>query len=228
MNSLIINHILLAMRKTNTLFILLYLFPITLFSQTVTPGFGWVSNNFTFYSTTLYNGCGGPLGISFETSGSQHIQYTTTPTLAIGGPVSILITPATLSFSQPVSNVSIYFREFGSLLNGESFHSFNIPPDQVTTIVGSVVYNGSSVVPSSHSVTGIMTWNGPITDISFIYEKGSLGNLVVFHDLHLDCPSASSSVVPTLGQWGLIILGLIILCVGGIAILRMRYRDSFA
>ncbi|MEM7040219.1 MAG: IPTL-CTERM sorting domain-containing protein, partial [Bacteroidota bacterium] len=91
-----------------------------------------------------------------------------------------------------------------------------------------VLLNGNLII--DETVGPLNT--GPFTDYNFvsfdnsnaISMHGCLRNLRVYSDTTLATPTN----VPTLSQWGLIILGLLVLCIGAIKIRQIQSTTAYA
>ncbi|MCB9235058.1 MAG: hypothetical protein H6581_25615 [Bacteroidia bacterium] len=170
-------------------------------------------------ATAFSNCCGTSTSNGFQgfNSGNFSPPVANEDNLHIGGE------DYTITFSKPVSSIVFYLRENG----GTASVDFGMTP---TVISGGANLNivGTRIFPNtlggairldnvnSRTITGLAgAYDG--MHVAFYVESLAPGPAIA-----PGCPGQQP--VPTLSQWGLIILGLLILCVGAVVMWQRSRR----
>lgn len=185
--------------KKNTLSLLFGL-ALTSFSfgQTVSDNFTWVPTDSTNSATSK----------QFSFCNNQTVSYTVasagigfwnvtsnTPTLSgMIMPATILSTvttvPMNFSFSQSVCNLRIHFTDLDDNAGIDAESLGSISP-AYTNLTGGLTDPGTSsnaVVSPANNGAGWIEWNGPVTAVSFIYNRARGCGLII-DSIQFECCS---------------------------------------
>jgi hypothetical protein len=117
----------------------------------------------------------------------------------------------TVTFSEPISNLRVYVVAWRSTTDG----TFDSTP---TILSGSnFTVTGNDLEVSVNFGNGIVDFSGDISSLSFNYTNASGATDAVLLTFTGSC-AAADGVIPTLGRWGLMILGFLFVILGIVAI----------
>ena len=94
----------------------------------------------------------------------------------------------------------------------------NLQP--ATDIITATQSNGLPTTIQYHYGAGLVT--GTTCTYEYGYMNGQAAGIMLQNNLNYSCSHAQAAGVPTLSQWGLIIMGFLFLSIGTIVILRWR------
>ncbi len=167
-------------------------------AQTVSDNLNWVSGSSVLSTTSpSFNFCNGPITytvtspigfMNISTAGNPN--YTTgmiTPAYIYDPSLSI---PMAISFSQPVCNLRIRFTDLDGGQN-EYLSNISTPYTDLTDMVGhfSNPGNGTQVNSSMDDARGWVEWDGPITNLTFNYNRPGPGCGLIIDSIIFECCS---------------------------------------
>lgn len=162
---------------------------INIYGQDVEIPFSWVSAAPSTNSSVGLFQCGS-MNINLNTGGTQHNLLGTSAFFPSAGPLN---TPITLSFSKPVCNLGVLVRDLdeGSGAPSEWLEFTGLPlPSGFTPSVGGspFTYIGVTADPNGLPNTEAwVNWDGPLTSVTFDYNKSSMSWNMYLDSLRFDC-----------------------------------------
>lgn len=147
---------------------------------------------------------------------------------SIGYPVPIATLPGQFAHPMSFSNDSndpIYLSDASYMAMPEAYHDFNNVSFKAATPAGEMQLAGGKATKGVNVLAVDIATKGELLG-SFIYHTYKIGkfagdpNAIVVKARHLVVPPPTDG--PTLSQWGLIVMGLLIAGVGAAAIVRRR------
>lgn len=194
--------------------LMLFLFYCSSFSQTIHSGFNWLSATATSTATSPNYSAGNCSNINYTINCLESFRRTNN-----GPPYSnsCLYMPAassntstlinmTITFNQAISNLKIRFIDLDENNSGmpepeESLTLINPAPTSVTSlgIANAFYLVGNVVTPTDNSASnhnndtaGWINWDGPLTSVSFCYNRPSSVNAgLIIDSIYFDCPTSA-------------------------------------
>lgn len=164
------------------------------YSQTIFDNLTWVSgNSVTSASSPSFNFCNGQVTYSVSSSiGFKNVSTAGNPNYTIG-----MITPAyifdpspsipmVIAFSQPVCNLRIRFCDLDGGQN-EYLSNLSSAYGSLSDVVGHFSGTGTVVNSSIDDAKGWVVWNGPITNLSFNYNRPGPGCGLIIDSILFEC-----------------------------------------
>ena len=193
------NHLNLYFVKIKILILSLLLFK-TLISdaQNVSNNLSWVPGSSSTSATSpSFNFCNGPVTYSIASSiGFKNVATAGDPNYTIG-----LVTPAyiydpslsipmAITFSQPVCHLRIRFCDLDGGQN-EYLSSISTPYNGLTDVIGHFSNPGNSTQVNSNidNAKGWVEWDGPITNLTFTYNRPGPGCGLIIDSIVFECCS---------------------------------------
>ncbi len=163
-------------------------------SQIVSDNLSWVSTNSVQSATSPSFGfCNGQVSYTIaSTIGFYNVSVAGNPNYTTG-----MVTPAyifdpsptipmLITFSQPVCNLRIRFCDLDGGQN-EYLSALSTPYTGLSDVVGHFSGNGSVVNSSIDDAKGWVEWAGPITNLSFNYNRPGPGCGLIIDSILFDC-----------------------------------------
>ncbi|WP_300660526.1 T9SS type A sorting domain-containing protein [Fluviicola sp.] len=168
------------------------------FGQTVSDDFTWIPTDSTNSATSqAFSFCNNQTVTYTVASAGIRFWNVTSNSPSLSGmimPATILSTVATVpmsfSFSQTVCNLRIHFTDLDDNVGIDAENLGSISP-AYTGLTGSLTDPGSSsnaVVSPSNNGEGWIEWDGPVTGISFIYNRARGCGLII-DSIQFECCS---------------------------------------
>ncbi|WP_430405266.1 PKD domain-containing protein [Fluviicola sp.] len=186
------------MKKKILLLCLLLFRTLVSNAQTVSDNLSWVSgSSVTSALSPSFNFCNGQVTYTFASSiGFSNIStsgnpnYTTgliTPSFIFDPSLSI---PMSLTFSQPVCNLRIQFTDLDGGQN-EYLSAISTPYSGLTDVTGHLSNPGNSTQVNSNmdNARGWVEWSGPITNLTFNYNRPGPGCGLIIDSIIFECCS---------------------------------------
>lgn len=186
--------------KTLSLIIALASFTQFSSAQIASDNLSWVSTtSVTSATSPSFNTCSGPVSYTITSSlGFRNISAAGDPNYTTGmvTPAAIfdpsLTIPITITFSQSICNVRIRFSDLDGAQN-EYLNAISPAYSGLTDVIGdfSNPGNSSQVNANMDNASGWVEWNGPITSISFNYNRPGAGCGLIIDSMIFECCSSS-------------------------------------
>ncbi len=167
------------------------------YGQVVSDNLSWAPQNAaTSIISPVFNLCNEPMTYTISSIiGFKNVTASGNPNLTNGivTPGYIydpsLSIPMTITFSKPVCNLRILFEDLDGNQN-ESLGSVSPDYNNLTDVVGSFfdpTGAANQVNSTSENATGWVEWNGPLTSISFNYNRPGPGCGLVINSIEFEC-----------------------------------------
>ncbi len=168
------------------------------FGQTVSDDFTWVPTDSTNSATSqAFNFCANQTVTYTVSSSGIGFWNATSNTPTLSGmimPATILSTvttvPMNFAFSQSVCNLRIHFTDLddNAGIDAESLSSISPAYNNLTGGLTDPGSSSTAVVSPANNGAGWIEWNGPVTGVSFIYNRARGCGLII-DSIQFDCCS---------------------------------------
>lgn len=166
-------------------------------AQAVSDNVSWVSGSSVQLATSpSFNFCNGQVTYTIgSTVGFNNVAVSGNPTYTTGMIMPAYIydpstsIPFVFTFSQAVCNLRIRFTDLDGGQN-EYLSGLSTPYTGLSDVVGHLSGNGTQVNSNMDNARGWVEWSGPITNLTFNYNRPGPGCGLIIDSIMFDCCSS--------------------------------------